>query len=112
MTPQLYIKETTPGGRVCYVPVEQPQDDDTMTTITFNEAECLTAAGTLGCVLLGLFEKHFPAHKTVARKIKAVEMALLELHRGTGQRIDPKITTLILKTWDRTMIEMSKGVEA
>ena len=109
MTPQLYIKETTPGGKVRYVPYDQHQDDDVTTTITFNDAECLTAAGTIGCVLLGLFEKHYPAHKLVARKIKAVETDLLELYRGTGKKIDPKITTLILKTWDRTMVEMSKG---
>ncbi len=108
---QLFIKETTPGGKVRYVPVEQPQDDDLTTTITFNEAECLTAAGTLGCVLLGLFEKHFSSHKLVARKIAAVELAMLNLYKGTGKKIDPKITTLILKTWDRTMVELSKGVQ-
>lgn len=112
MTQQLYIKTTTPGGKVKYEPFEQPQDDELTTTVTFNEAECLTAAGALGCVLLGLFENHYPAHKLVARKIKAVETALLELYRGTGKKIDPKITTLILKTWDRTMIQMSEGVEA
>lgn len=110
MTPQLYIKETTPGGKVRYMPYEPPQDNDT-TTITLNDAECLTAAGTLGCVLLGLFEKHIPAHKLVARKIKAVELAMLNLYAGTGQVIDPKITTLMLKTWDRTMLQMSQGVE-
>lgn len=110
MTPQLYIKETTPGGKVRYVPYELP-DDELTTTVTFNEAECLTAAGTLGCVLLGLFEKHFPDHKLVARKIAAVESAMLNLYSGTGKRVDPKITTLILKTWDRTMVQMSAGVE-
>lgn len=112
MTPQLYTREETPGGKVRYLPYNLPNDDDLTTTITFDEGECLTAAGTLGCVLLGLFEKHFPSHKLVARKIKAVETALLELYRGTGKKIDPKITTLILKTWDRTMIQMSEGVEA
>lgn len=106
----LYIKTTTPGGKVKYVPYHPPCNDEPMTTITFNDAECLTAAGTLGCVLLGLFDRHIPPHKLVARKIKAVETALLNLYSGTGQRVDPKITELILKTWDRTMIEMSKGV--
>jgi hypothetical protein len=108
----LYTKETTPGGKVRYLPYSLPNDDDLTNTITFDEAECLTAAGTLGCVLLGLFEKHYPSHKLVARKIAAVESAMLNLYSGTGKKIDPKITTLLLKTWDQTMLKMSQGVES
>lgn len=105
----LYTKTTTPGGKVKYEPYQPPCDNEPMTTITFNDAECLTAAGTLGCVLLGLFERHIPPHKLVARKIKAVETAILDLHRNTGHRIDPEINQLILKTWDRTMLAVSQG---
>jgi hypothetical protein len=91
-----------------YTPVEEPE---TLTDINFTEAECLTAAGALGMMLLMVFERNVPAHKVVARKIKALEASILDLYKGTGAPIDDNIAELMAITWDRTMKSISAGVE-
>lgn len=68
-----------------------------------NEKQALTAAGSLGVVLLSLFERHVPPHKLVARKIVAVEKAILDLYKGTGQEIDDEVADAICRAWDKAM---------
>jgi hypothetical protein len=99
MSEQLF-KRVVKGKSFRYEPVI---DDEPLTIVTFTEGQCLTAAGTLGVILLMLFERYIPQHKRVARKIKAVETAVLELYKGTGEAIHDDIAELITTTWDRTM---------
>jgi len=98
-----YTKQISPKGKVTYVEVVE---DDTV-VIELTDEQCLTAAGSLGLTLLCLFERNFPEHKKVARKIKAVEQAVLDLYRSTGQPIDPLLADDFCKAWDRTIREMS-----
>ena len=77
--------------------------------LEFTEAQCLTAAGALGAVLLAVFERNIPPHKKVARKIKAVEAAILDLFQGTGAEIDDEVAELMIETWDRVMKEVANG---
>lgn len=81
-------------------------------TYNLNDAECLTVAASLGVTLLTIFTDTMPAHKLCARKIQAVQDSLLELYRGTGQKIDENIAVGIFKAWDKAMLIIStEGVE-
>jgi hypothetical protein len=103
MGEMLYKKEMK-GKRVTYTPVV---DDSQPTIINLTDAQCLTAAGSLGLTLLCLFERHIPPHKRVAKKIKAVEQAILQLYHGTGEDIDPELADQFCRAWDRAMLEMA-----
>ena len=85
MEETLYKREMK-GKRVTYTPVVPV--DETITVVNLTDKQCLSAAGALGATLLHLFERHVPPHKRVARKIKAVEQAILELYHGTGEPLD------------------------
>ncbi len=108
MAELLFRRTTTTGGRVKYQPIV---DDEPVTVVTFTDGQCLTAAGTLGVILLMLFERSIPPHKRVARKIKAVETAMLDLFKGTGEEIHDDIAELITTTWDRTMKAVAGEVQ-
>lgn len=108
MSDQLYRRIQT-GNRTRYEPVAEP---DPVTVVELTDSQCITAAGALGVTLLILFERHFPPHKRVARKIKAVEAAVLDLFAGTGEAIDEEISTLFCATWDRVMREISVDTPA
>jgi len=103
MSEQLYRK-VMHGKRTAYEPVG---DAEPVTTITFTESEALTAAGALGTMLLMVFERNIPPHKRIARKIKAVEEAVLDLYNRTGAVIHEDIAELMARTWDRVMKEIS-----
>lgn len=74
--------------------------------------QALTAAGALGVTLMALIEKHVPPHKLVARKIKAVEDAILNLYKGTGQEIDDEVADAMCRAWDKAMqlISAEEGI--
>jgi hypothetical protein len=101
---QIYRKVVN-GARVRYVPYLEPEQPKTV--IEFTEGQCLTAAGALGTMLLMVFERNIPPHKRVARKINAVQSAILDLFKGTGEPIHDDIAELMAKTWDRVMKELS-----
>ena len=73
MTPQLYIKETTPGGKVRYVPY-QPEHED----IELDDNEILAIAATIGIALMIQYQNQIPAHKRNARKVQALENAIAD----------------------------------
>lgn len=100
-----YTKEISPKGKVTYK--EYLPDNEAVIELT--DAQCLTAAGSLGITLLTIFERNFPEHKRVAKKIKAVEQSVLDLYSGTGQPIDPELADYFCKAWDRTIREISIG---
>lgn len=102
--PTLY-ERVEKGKQVRYVPYEPPEPEEMTTNLTGKQA--ITAAGTLGVILLTIFERNTPPHKVIARKIKAVEQAILNLYHDTGEPVDMEILDWIVKTWDRTMKEMS-----
>jgi len=83
-------------------------------TVEFTDGQCVTLAGSLGVVLLMTFERNFKPMKNgsphlIARKIKAVKEAVLDLYKSTGEPIDDKYAELTCKVWDETMIKLSKG---
>ena len=102
MTPQLYEKIVT-GKRVSYKPWVEPEGR----ILEFTDEQCVTLAGALGVTLLATFERNMPPHKLVARRVRAVERAILELYQGTGATLDPEMAELVCKTWDKTMRELS-----
>ena len=106
--PELYEK-VMKGRRTTYVPYS-PVTDATVVEFDLNEAQCLTAAGALGVTLLNIFERHIPAHKRNARKIKAVQDAVLSLYAGSGQAIDVRLADVICKSWDQTFKQFADGV--
>ena len=112
MMEQLYRK-VLKGKVVRYEPVEAVEAQ-TEPTIYYNldEQQSLTAAGSLGVILLMLFERHVPPHKRVARKIKAVETAILDLYKGTGKEIDNEVADAVCRAWDKAMklISAEEGI--
>ena len=104
----LYTKEISPKGKVTYKEVIE----DDFVVVELTDEQCLTAAGTLGVTLLALFERHFKPMKNgtphlTARKIKAVEEAILDLYKGTGKPVNRDIMDDFCKAWDHTMRAMS-----
>lgn len=85
---------------------EMTKDDGSVLELT--DAQCLSAAGALGVTLLMIFERHVPPHKRIAKKIKKVEEALLDLFHGCGEKLDEEIADYFCETWDKTMRKMAK----
>lgn len=100
---QLYRKTISKAGKVSYQAIE-PEPE---TYITLTDAQCLTAAGALGTTLLMMYERLNPPHKKVARKIKAVEVAILDLYQGTGEPLDRDIAEIMCAAWDKAMMLVS-----
>lgn len=99
---QLYRRVISTSGRVRYVP-HYPADDAPPAMHNINDRQALTIAASLGCALLIIFERHFPPHMRNARKIKAVEKAIIDLYHGSGEALDPEISEWVCKCWDETM---------
>ena len=76
---------------------------------TLTDAQAVTVAGSVGVTLLCLFERLMPPHKRVAKKIKSVQEAVLNLYRDTGQKVDPRVSEWVLKCWD-TAVSMAADV--
>lgn len=104
MNEQLY-RRIEKGKRVSYEPVTPDPEPETL--VTLSDEQMISAVATLGVTLLMLAERHFPPHKLVARKVKAVEDSILDLYYSTGKHVDVEITTAFCECWDRVMREMS-----
>lgn len=100
--PQLYEKVIT-GKRTSYRPWVEPEGR----VLEFSDLQCVTLAGALGVTLLNTFERNMPPHRIIARKVKAVEKAILDLYQSTGAEIDREMAELVCQTWDKTMRELS-----
>lgn len=110
--PEFHIKETTPGGKVRYTPATDEMirqafrkmvDDGIVASFTFTDRECLSVAAGLGIVLLDLAQKNMKPHQLITRKIKAVETAVADLFKGTGEKLSINIAEGVLWTWSETM---------
>lgn len=106
------------GKTVRYEPVQPEPDglvsgvEPTVTTITFTDRECLTVAASLGMVLLHLAQHNMQPHQLVARRIKSVEMAIVDLYRGTGEQLRVDIAEGVMRCWDETMKRIStEGID-
>lgn len=100
-----FYKKIMVGKRTTYQPVES--EPEPVSCIVMTDAQMLTAAGALGATLLCLYERVLPPHKRIARKVKAVEDAILNLYHGSGEAIDPEISDHVCKSWDRAMKDLS-----
>ena len=94
MSEQLY-KKVMVGKRTTY----QPVVPEPVKVLEFTDAQCVT--------LLATFERNVPAHKRIARKVKAVNDSIIDLFQGCGVAIDPDMADLACSTWDKTMRELS-----
>ena len=111
MTEPLYRK-VKKGKTTRYEPVQPEPVDDTVTTITFSNAECITVAASLGMVLLMLAQRNMQPHQLVARKVKAVETAIADLFKGTGEKLRVDIAEGVMRCWDETMQRISnEGID-
>ena len=111
MTEPLYRK-VKKGKTTRYEPVQPEPVDDTVTTITFSNAECVTVAASLGMVLLMLAQRNMQPHQLVARKVKAVETAIADLFKGTGEKLRVDIAEGVMRCWDETMQRISnEGID-
>jgi len=110
MATELFERVVSPGGKVSYRPYAPPVEEPTVYDLT--DDQMLTVAGSLGVTLLILFERHIPPHKRNARKIKAVQDAVLSLYQDSGAALDPEIADWVCKCWDKTMHLVEFGGES
>lgn len=103
MSEQLYRR--IEGKRVRYEPVA-PEPE---TLVTLDDGQMISAVATLGVTLLMLAERHFPPHKLIHRKVKAVEASILDLYSSTGKHVDVETTEQFCACWDTTMKNLSVG---
>ena len=104
MPDEQLFRRVVKGKSVRYEPVEHmPQADEAVTEVTFTDRECITVAGSLGVVLLKLAQRNMQPHQLVARKIRAVEMAIIELFKDTGEELRIDIASGVMRCWDETM---------
>lgn len=54
--------------------------------------------------LLCLYERHFPPHKRIARKVEAVKESVLQLYQGTGAQVDEDMADWVCRNWDLAML--------
>jgi hypothetical protein len=87
----------------------KPEEEE-VTTLTFTDGQCITAAASLGVTLLMIFERNIPPHKRIARKISNVRESILDLFAGTGEPLHPDIAEKICKCWDKTMRSLEEGI--
>lgn len=102
---ELYLKKMH-GKQVRYVPYD-PQ----ITDMELTEAQILTLAGSLGIVVLSQYHKLVPSHRRNARKIKAVENALLDMLQGSGQDLDDSMADYAIACWNKAAMLMSIGAK-
>ncbi len=94
------------GQRVSYKPY-QPEIDDRELT----DGQVATLVSALGVTMIENYLRNVPEHKRLARKVKAVEAAIIDLFQGTGQQIDDEICTYVMDCWNLAMVNMSKGAK-
>lgn len=109
---ELFTKHTSASGKVTYKPyvptiAEEPSCklSDSMT-----EGEIVTAVGGLAVMAIHGYKVLMPEHKMVARKVSAVEAAVLSMFKDTGSYIDTDVIDHIISAWDQTMQRLS-GVQ-
>lgn len=96
------------GKRTTYelIPPEPTQEPEIR---NLTDKQLITAAGALGVTLLCLYERTFPPHKRIAKKVKALEGAVLDLFHGTGEPVDVEVVNWLCQCWDGTMKAAEKG---
>ena len=75
-----------------------------METQSLTDKQAITIAGTLGITLLMNYQRLMPPHKLVARKVKAVEDAVVDLFRSTGSPVDTETLKWVLDCWDKAVL--------
>jgi len=103
---QLYERHISKKGKVSYTPYQPETNDKDIT-----EEEALTLCGALGITMLANYSKLVPEHKRVAKKIKAVELAIIDLFRGTGKPVNDEMCNYAMECWNLAMITMQKGAK-
>lgn len=93
------------GGRVTYK-VYEPEAEQ-IDILNFTDEQFVTVAGALGMTLLMVAERHFPPHKLIARKVKAVNEAIISLYNNTGHKLNDGFAEYIVEAWNKTMKEMN-----
>ena len=103
----LYEKITT-GKRIRYV--EHVPANSVPVCDAFDSAELVTLGTSLGIMILMILEKQLPPHARNARKIKAVEDAVLDLARGHCAPITEEMMQYWVDAWNHTMIDIQAGL--
>ena len=64
----------------------------------------VTIAGVLGISLLMNYRRLMPPHKLIARKVKAVEDAVVDLFRSSGHPVNEATLTWVMECWDKAVL--------
>ena len=68
------------------------------------DEQAVTIAGVLGISLLMNYRRLMPPHKLIARKVKAVEDAVVDLFRSSGHPVNEALVKCFLDCWDRAVL--------
>lgn len=102
-------KKVQQGNRVRYVE-HVPEANPVPECSEFDNAELITLGVSLGVMMLMILEKQIPPHARNARKIKALENAILDLAKGHGAPITEEMTQYWVDVWNRVMFEVQAGL--
>lgn len=78
----------------------------------FDSGELITLGVSLGMMMLMILEKQLPSHARNARKLQALQAAILDLAKGHGKPIDPAMADYWVDVWNRVMSEIQAGLAA
>jgi predicted TIM-barrel enzyme len=71
----------------------------------------LTLVGALAVTVIMQYQSLVPEHKRNARKIKAVETAILDMLHGSGHTISPEMSDYAVECWNKAVMTISQGVK-
>ena len=101
MSDTLYVKLTSPAGKVSYKPYVAPP---TRLSDGMTEGEIISAVGGLAVCAMHGYHAMLPPHKFVAKRVEKVKAAVLEMFKGTGAQIDDAVITHVCNVWDSVML--------
>ena len=107
---QTYYERVQVGKRVQYREVQAKVFNELPKQEEFDNAELVTLGASLGMMVLMQMEKQLPEKSRNARKLAAVSAAILDLVKGSGQKVSDEMCSYWADAWNRTMQEIQRGV--
>jgi len=102
----VYYEKVMVGKKTTYREVQAKVFREPPKQEEFDNAQLVTLGASLGMMVLMQMEKQLPEKSRNARKLAAVSAAILDLVRGSGQKVSEEMCNYWADSWNRTMREM------
>jgi len=105
-----YYERVMVGKRVTYREVQVKIFNELPKQEEFDNAELVTLGASLGMMVLMQMEKQLPEKSRNARKLAAVSAAILDLVKGSGQKVSDEMCNYWADAWNLTMRTIQAGM--